>query len=213
MTAQERKEKTELYLKESGIPVNPGLPPIEEETEIVIRSAADIAKRIFILVYMGVYAEDGDRDEIMHFFKSEKLWDFISENEKELLLKKKLTEKDKIYISWRSEAIYLLLWSIHKIEELALPVEQCDIAGMLDLLPDAFESTKEFIESATVRTRREILDQSDLIYRLHWAVREADSNDDDIPADMDPGIIQEWHYAINWITFYDEDWDNITTDT
>jgi Domain of unknown function (DUF4272) len=213
MTAQKRKEKTELYLKGLDIPFNIGLPPIEEESDAIIRTAADIAKRIFILVYLGVYSENIARNEIIDFLKSEQLWDTVSEFEKKLLLKKKLTEKDKINISWRSEGIYLMLWTINKIDNLGLPIEQCDIGTMLDLLPNTFDSTKEFVRNATIRPVAEILDKSDLIYRLHWAAREADSNDEDIPGNIDTGIIQEWHYAINWITYYDENWDEITTDT
>ena len=213
MTAQERKEKTEIYLKGLDIPFNFGLPLIEEESDAIIRSAADIAKRIFILVYLGVYSEDGDRNEIIEFFKSEELWGSVSECEKKLLLKKKLTEKDKINISWRSEGIYLMLWAINKIDNLALPIEQCDIGEMLDLLPISFDSTYDFIQNACIRTTEEILDKSDLIYRIHWATREAESNDEEIPGSVDTGIIEEWHYAINWITYYDEKWDDILTDT
>ena len=213
MTAQERKEKTEIYLKGLDIPFNFGLPLIEEESDAIIRSAADIAKRIFILVYLGVYSEDGDRNEIIEFFKSEELWDSVSECEKKLLLKKKLTEKDKINISWRSEGIYLMLWAINKIDNLALPIEQCDIGEMLDILPIAFDSTNDFIQNACIRTTEEILDKSDLIYRIHWATREAESNDEEIPGSVDTGIIEEWHYAINWITYYDEKWADILTDT
>jgi hypothetical protein len=213
MTAQERKEKTEIYLKGLDIPFNFGLPPIEEESDAIIRTATEIAKRIFILVYLGVYSEDIDKNEIIEFLKSEEIWDSVSEFEKKLLLKKKLTEKDKINISWRSEGIYLMLWTINKIDNLGLPIEQCDIGEMLDLLPNTFDSTKEFVQNATISPLAEILDKSDLIYRLHWAAREADSNDEDIPGNIDTGIIQEWHYAINWITYYDENWDEITTDT
>lgn len=213
MTAQARKQKTEAYLRELGIPFNFVLPPIEEESEASIRTASDIAKRIFILVYLGVYSEDGDKDEIIEFFKSEELWDSVSEHEKKLLFKNKLTEKDTINISWRSEGVYLMLWSISKIDNLGLPIEQCNIGEMLDLLPNAFESTKNFIEKAEIRPMAEILDKSDLIYRLHWAARQADSKNDEIPGNIDVGIIQEWHYAINWITYYEENWDDILTDT
>ena len=213
MTATERKEKTENYLKTLDIPFNPGLPAIEEEVDAVVRTAEDIAKRILILVYLGVYAEDGDRNEIVGFLKSSALWEAVSEYEKKLLSKKKLTEQDKINISWKSECIYLLLWAINKIEETGLPTEQCDIGAMLDLLPDAFGATEDFIVNAAIRPTAEILDKSDLIYRLHWAAREADANGEDTPGDIDTGIIEEWHYAINWITCYDENWDGILTDT
>jgi len=213
MTAQERKEKTEIYLKGLNIPFNFRLPPIEEENDVIVRSAVEIAKRIFILVYLGVYSEDGDRNEIIEFFKSEELWDSVSEYEKKLLLKEKLTEKDKINISWRSEGIYLLLWAINKIDHLGLPIDQCDIGTTLNLLPNAFNSTKEFTQNAIVRTREEILDKSDLIYRLHWVIREAKLNNGEIPSNLDSSIIEEWHYAINWITYYDDNWDDILTDT
>lgn len=82
MTAQERKEKTENYLKGLGIPFNFGLPPIEEEADAIVRSAANIAKRIFILAYLGVASEGGDRNEIVEFFKTEDLWESVSEYEK-----------------------------------------------------------------------------------------------------------------------------------
>ena len=213
MTAQERKENTENYLKGLDIPFNIGLPPIEEDDDAIILTASEIAKRIFILVYLGIYSEDGDRNEIIDFLKSEELWDSVSEYEKKLLSKKKLTEKDKINISWQSERIYLMLWAINKIDNLDLPIDQCNIGEMLDLLPNAFGSTKDFIQTATVRPTEEILDKSDLIYRLHWAAREADLKDEDIPGNIDIGIIQEWHYAINWITCYDKNWDDIQTDT
>ena len=106
-----------------------------------------------------------------------------------------------------------MLWAINKIDNLALPIEQCDIGEMLDLLPIAFDSTNDFIQNACIRTTEEILDKSDLIYRIHWATREAESNDEEIPGSVDTGIIEEWHYAINWITYYDEKWDDILTDT
>lgn len=213
MTAQERKEKTETYLKELDIPFNFGLPPIEEESDANIRTAADIAKRIFILVYLSVYVEGGDKDEIIEYFKSEELWDSVSNYEKKLLLKKKLTEKEKINISWQSECIYLMLWTINKIDNIGLPIDQCKVGKMLDLLPNAFDTTKDFIQNARVRPTVEILDKSDLIYRLHWAVRETDSKNKDILGSINSGIIQEWHYAINWITYYAENWDDILTDT
>lgn len=213
MTAQERKTKTEIYLKTLDIPLNVGLPHIEEEHEATVRNAADIAKRIIILVYLGVYSEGGDRNEIVDFFKSQELWESVSEYEKKLLLKRKLTDKDKIKISWQSECIYVLLWAITKIDNLGLPIDQCNIGEMLDLLPDAFGSTKDFIQNATVRPIAEILDKSDLMYRLHWAARDADLKDEPIPGNIDIGVIQEWHYAINWITYYDENWDDILTDT
>jgi Domain of unknown function (DUF4272) len=213
MTAQQRKEKTELYLKGLGIPYNIGLPIVDEEDEAIIRKPADIAKRIFVLAYLGVYAEDGDRNEIIEYLKLENIWDAVSDDEKELFLKDESTEQDKVNISWRSEAMYLMLWTINKIDKLDLPIEECSIWDTLNLLPDYLEPTKDFIANATIRTTQEILDETDLIYRLHWMVRQSGIENKTPAANINASMVMERHYALNWITYYDENWDEIMTDT
>ena len=112
MTAQERKIKTEHYLKGIDIPINPLLPVIEEEREVQIRNSKEIIERILVLTYLGVFADSptkGDKDEVINFLKTERLWEAVSEYEKTLFSKKKLTEKDTINISWKTECIYILL--------------------------------------------------------------------------------------------------------
>ena len=213
MTGQERKSKTELMLKELNISINIGLPIIEEENEAKIRSEKEIAERILILTYLVAYADTNEKDQIINYLKTEKLWEAVSKVEKKLFSKSKLTEKDKINISWHTEIIYLLLWSIQKIDDIGLPIEQCDTEEIFNILPEYLEDTSDFISTAKVRTNKEILDKSDLIYRLHWAVRQAELDDDEIPANIDAEVIEEWHYAINWITYYDDNWDEILTDT
>jgi Domain of unknown function (DUF4272) len=216
MTAQERKNKTEQFLIGLQIPINPILPVIEEENEVQIRSSKEIAKRILVLTYLGVYVDSETKEEkteIINFLKTEGLWEAVSEFEMKLFAKNKLTKKDKINISWRTECIYILLWTIQKIKTIDLPIEQCDTEQIFNILPEYLEPLKEFVQNATLRPLPEILDKSDLIYRLHWATREADSNEEDIPGNIDPGIIQEWHYTMNWLTYYDDNWDDILTDT
>ncbi len=213
MTARERKEKTELYLSKIGIPININLPPLEEENEVRIIAASDIAKRILILAYLGGYSQDGDKTEIIEYLKDEKLWDALSKNEIKLFSQKKLTKQDKINISWRSEGMLILLWAIKKIENTGLPIDQCNIGEILDLLPEPFTSSNEFIEKSSERTAREILDKADLIYRIHWATRQAELEGKDTPANCKSEILQEWHNAINWVINYAETWDDITTDT
>ena len=98
------------------------------------------------------------------------------------------------------------------MDELDLPIDEVNIADIVERLPKLMSSTKDFIESAAIRTTAEILDQSDLIYRLHWATRQAELNND-IELELNPSIVVERHYAINWVTYYGDNWDDITTDT
>ena len=73
---------------------------------------------------------------------------------------------------------------------------------------------EQFISSAKLRTPSEILDQADLIYRYHWAVVDARVNGKEPPAKLDPSVVMERHYALNWLIGYmNQEWDDVSTDT
>ena len=75
------------------------------------------------------------------------------------------------------------------------------------------EEAKGFIASAKLRNIEAILDETDKIYRIHWAVRDAQLNKKTVPAKLDSGVVVERHYALNWLIWYADEWDEITTDT
>lgn len=211
MTAQQRKNQTEIILKENNIPINQYLPLIEEESEAVIRPAADIAKRILILAYLNTTIDNrDDREDIIAYLKTEKLWGHVSQREQKLFTKDILSEKEAISISWTIECLYVMLWAINKIDDLGLPREEA--SGTVNLIPGYMESSEEFINVAVIRDTTEILDASDLIYRIHWAVRQSGMDDIEVP-NINQDVVSEWHRAINWITFYEDNWDHITTGT
>ncbi|MCF0058338.1 DUF4272 domain-containing protein [Dyadobacter sp. CY356] len=213
-TAEQRKKQTEILLKSLNITFIDHLPLIEEESEVIIRTAQQIAERILILVYLAYVSEVPDeRENVIEFLKTNLLWDKVSPDEKELFQKEELTDQETANISWRSEGVWLLLWTINKVDKLELPTEQVEIPEIVLRLPEFLTAPSEFIENAIVRPTTEILDQSDLIYRLHWATRNADLNNQPMPANLDFSIIMERHYAINWVTFYADEWDEISTDT
>jgi len=213
-TAEQRKKQTEKLLKSLNIPFVSHLPLIEEESEVKVRTAQEVAERILILVYLAFLSEVPDEKEaVISFLKTHLLWDKVSPEEKELYQKDQLTEQEAINILWRSEAIWLLLWSIHKVDKLKLPTTHAEVSEIMARVPEFFADPKNFIETAAVRSTPEILDASDLIYRLHWATRDAGLNNRPMPAKLDASVVMERHYAVNWLTYYAEDWDDITTDT
>lgn len=212
--AEQRKKRTERYLKSKNIPFIEHLPLIEEESEVKIRTAPEIATRILILVYVAFVSEVPDeRENVIDFLKEHLLWDKVSPEEKALLLKKEWTEQEVINASWRSEAVWLLLWCIQKVDELALPIAHAEVNEIMLRIPEFFTDPTTFIETAKVRSTAELLDASDLLYRIHWATRNAGLNNKPMPAKLDPSVVMERHYAINWVTFYADEWDEITTDT
>jgi hypothetical protein len=106
-----------------------------------------------------------------------------------------------------------MLWALRKVEKLSLPTSECNVEMLRSVLPKLGQSTHAFISSASLRSLSEILDATDLIYRIHWAVRDSQLNRQSIPAQLNPDVVIERHYALNWLTFYAEDWDDVTTDT
>lgn len=213
-TAEQRKKQTEKYLKSMNIPFIDHLPLIEEEGEVKIRTAQEIAERILVLVYLAYVSEvTEEKKNVIDFPKTNVLWEKVSPDEKELFQKEELAEQEATNISWRSEAIWLLLWTINKVEKLKLPTEQIEVNEIVSRLPEFLTNPTEFIKNAKVRPTTEILDVSDLIYRLHWAARNANLNNQPMPANLDLSIIMERHYAINWVIFYADEWDSVSTDT
>jgi Domain of unknown function (DUF4272) len=212
--AEQRKKQTEKYLKFLNIPFIDHLPLIEEESEVKIRTAQEIAERILVLVYLAYFSEVPDeRENVIDFLKTNSLWDKVSQDEKVLFQKEELTDQETANISWRSEGVWLLLWTINKVDKLELPTEQVEISEIVSRLPKFLTDPSEFIKAAIVRPTTEILDASDLIYRLHWATRNANLNNQPMPASLDLSIIMERHYAINWVTIYADKWDEVSTDT
>jgi hypothetical protein len=213
MSTSKSKNPNEILLASLGIAFFDRIPLIEKEQESEIRSPQDIAKRILILAYLCYIADvEESRSEIIEFLKKENLWASVTNDELQLFLKEKLTEKERINISWRAEGIWLLLFTINKIEKLELPQQEIEMDSIFNEITDFLTGTNEFIKSAAIRSSSEILDLWDLIYRIHWAIRNTKLNNL-APLDVDPSIVFERHHAINWVINSSLNWDDITTDT
>jgi len=93
-----------------------------------------------------------------------------------------------------------------------LPKGECHTDHVHKVMPNKGE-VAEFISSARLRPKSEILDETDRIYRIHWAVRDAQINSRPIPAGLNGSVVVERHCALNWLTWYADEWDDVTTDT
>jgi hypothetical protein len=206
MTALQRKENTERILATYGLVIVDDLPLLEEEHAIILRTSQEIAQRILILTYLNCVATDHSlRQEVMMFLIHQKLWNHVTEEEKDLFHKTELTEGELSTILWRAESIWILLWSINKVDELELPNQEVDLQAIFPLLPGFFEPTDEFIRTASIRATSEILDQADFVFRLNWALREASLKGS--PSTLfNESIAYERFFAINWVTGMRERW-------
>ena len=205
-----RKDKNEQLLKSLDVPVNPNLPEIEDPPRL--RTSQNIARRAVVLYAVVLVGYKLDKDAT-GWLKREGLWDYASKKEKDLLESRNRSEQDLRDATWRIEALLTLLWALEKIDKLELPRDQADGDIIEHILPKQGESTAKFINQATLRSKTELLDATDLIYRIHWAVVEAQEKKSPIPGNFDSDVVYERHYALNWLAYNAEDWDNIHTDT
>ena len=208
-----RKERTEGYLKSLGVPVNPHLPLVEGETAVRFREPKEVAKRAVVLYALVAVAHRADRERATSWLKREGLWESVSPKEKAFLESDDPPEQDRVEASWRAESLWTLLWALGKTERLDLPKEMCDTQLIQQIMPAPESSCTEFINQAALRPPPEILDATDLIYRVHWAVVDARLNGRETPGGFHPGIVYERHYALNWLVWYADEWDDVATDT
>jgi hypothetical protein len=117
---------------------------------------------------------------------------------------------------WRTESINVLLWALGINNFLTYPNKTCDESGSAEINIHRIYSftEQEFRDNTTLKTKSEILDEADLILRLHWACVNARIKNEPPPSDLNPSVIYVRHWTLNWLTNYmNQEWDNITTDT
>ncbi|MDO1451682.1 DUF4272 domain-containing protein [Rhodocytophaga aerolata] len=215
-TAHIRKEKTEAYLKEKQIKINPHLPYIETEKETTLRIPKEIAQRVTILAMVNLVAFDNfTGKQAIEYLTNYNLWDKVTPEEKAFL--ENPTPEQKNEESWKAEAIWTLLWALKKVPDLEFPEKLCDLNKVaIDDYPfqGLDKDPNVFINSITQsRSKTEILDANDLYYRIDWACVDARINNRSIIG-VNPGVVYERHYALNWlINYMNQEWDEISCDT
>ncbi|WP_127127009.1 DUF4272 domain-containing protein [Pseudoflavitalea rhizosphaerae] len=210
-----RKSRSEQLIGSWKIKVNSHLPVIDPEETVTIRRPEEIAQRVAVLAVVNLVAFSHiPPEEARDYLQQNNLWDFVSPAEKDFL--NEPTDEKKSRESWKCECIYTLLWALNKTETLPSPAQLCDLGN---IPPEKYpvgkdKSPEDFIRSATVvRSKTEILDASDLYYRLDWACVDARINGKQI-TEAHPGVVYERHYALNWLMNYgNQEWDDVSCDT
>ena len=210
--AIDRRLRSESILRAEGVPFLAALPVIETAAEALKRSKEEVALRTLCLLLVAAKGEGLAQEVVERALKSYELRPHLSPKELGFVLDNSPSQHDRIQFTWRYEAAWTLLWALSFVAELGKPVQICDVEFALRTMTET--TTSQFIEGAGLRPIADILDQADLIYRYHWAVRNARIKGQQIPAALDPGVTEERHYALNWLVGYlEQAWDHVTTDT
>ena len=207
----ERKAKTEVFLKEHDIKMSKTLPCVASESETEIRTTKEVIDRVFALMLIAVKGE-GCPQEDLEKAKKDKKVDSFTTYENYLFDKSELEDQEQSNAIWRYESLNTMLWALGFIAELTYPDQICDAGEIVGL---CFTHPRtEFENKAKLRSKSEILDELDKIYRMNWTCVDARIKDETISGYLNGSIIYERHYSLNWLTKYqNQDWDDVTTNT
>lgn len=215
MSPQERKSISESKLLALGVPVNEHLPVIEAERDVEVRSQEEVLRRLVALWAVVDKAFLKAASETATYISSNGMDAWLSKVEREFLFDKTPNERDAIHFSWQLEALYFVAWCAGLLECGEVPNEESSVKPILDLFPSGAEKPVRLRSALRLRSKREILNRADILYRLHWAVRNGKLTGSGAPDGINGEVVQEWHRAVNWMIQYDseDDWDQVGTDT
>lgn len=225
-----RAARSFAQLKKRSIPAYDGPLFVADDDAANLQTPQDVARRALVLWAVELRAEGTPQHEAKSLIEEMNLWDFVSEKEKAFLDNPSPEESESARLVWRLESIWVLLWALGHVDDLNWPSEMCDVPQLVQILRP-LEADPDFITNAKLRPRKEILDQQDLIMRIHWAIRDAYLNHEaKVPEDLDwsgssqllpiqqcaaVGVVEQRHYVLNWIVRYldPKGWDDVDTPT
>lgn len=219
---KDRKARSIAVCKAKGIPFIEHLRAAVYESECRIPSKEDILHRAAAVFAACVYAEvhtSGQYEEPKEAAK-----EMTEELDKRYGINAWLSPKEQAYLEgklddaashnrfgWRYECCAVLLWAL-SLYELGDPDEICDASKLGAIMwNNDFDS---LMEKAQLRSKEELLDRQDLIFRYDWACVDARIHGKELTA-VSGDIVYEWHYALNWLVGAEgiTDWDGVRTTT
>jgi hypothetical protein len=210
--AIDRKLRSESILQAEGVPLLARLPVFATTAEALKRSKEEVALRTLCLLLVAAKGEGVEEEIVERVLTEYELRPHLSPKELTFLLDNSPSEHDRIQFIWRHEAVWTLLWALGFVAQLGKPVQTCDVKFSVATITE--RTSSEFIADSELRPIADILDQADLIYRYHWAVRNASLAGQQIPAALNPDVTVERHHALNWLIGYlEQAWDDVSTDT
>lgn len=206
-----RKNKSEAFLHENGIKINKNLPAIISENEVELRSKDEIINRVYALLIISAKGEGVEQEHLIRAVEGKQINSF-SPREEIVYNTATLEDNDRAYATWRYESLYTLLWALGIMDEHKFPSEICNVQ---EVVSKVFQPTRdEFIAQVQLRSTEEILNELDKTYRMNWACVDARIHGQEVEGNIIPSIIYERHYALNWLTkFENQEWDDIQTPT
>ena len=216
-----RKELSELTLHKRGIRINLQLPLIESEDEITLRSWEQLRDRLLALHLCCLAAQPEQQADLNNL---------ITKHNLQHNLQHILSAQEQAWITHQQQpaalpdfamhchyALHFLQWATGLQPAPGMP-DRAERLADLSLTHHLFETANSPASAPAalrLRSKSELLDWADLLYRLHWSVRHAHITNKPTPGRLHAASVLAWHQAANWLIAYDneDDWDQVSTET
>jgi hypothetical protein len=170
------------------------------------KERSEVALTMVAVKGEGPLSHEEIQKGVIHFGASE----CFSPHEKSFMDNLSPSAQDCTQFTWRYESLNVLLWFLGFVPLLIRPDKLCDAGHVVKFLGNLQKAG--LIEKANRRSPCELLDFTDLSFRYHWAVRDAQLRGHAVPAGLHSGVVYERHYALNWLV-QGGDWDSVDTST
>ena len=209
-----RKELSELVLHKRGIRLNLQQAVIESEDEITVRDLPSVWRRLQALTLTELYrSQQLTQQQAQTLLQDEELTQALSQAEQNAL-NDTATDWQQALPESR-HALRFLGWCCGLQKQLGMPEPRKNDDDLAALCARITVTGGQAAPVLVMRSKSELLDWADLLYRLHWAVRHAQLMDKPVPGRLDAQAVSGWHKAINWLICYEDqdDWDLVSTET
>ena len=219
----ERRDRSMDLLRDKHIYVTPWLPLLWERAEEPGRTVEEVCRRAAALLIVSLYSEcrvgehmsyEESREFVKPIIEGYGAEGFFSPGEKAYLDDPNSTEQTQIQYAWQYENLWVMEWALGLTDDLFWPTRICDVPQSVRIMRE-YPSMEELTAAARLRPRKELLDQADLIYRLHWACVDARVMGMPAPQELEEGVVMERHRALFWLAGCDEmcGWDDVDLST
>jgi hypothetical protein len=211
---QLRRAQSEAYCRAHGVPYykNPTAMFVDSEAETTLRTPNQVVGRALALCFIGLKSEGLPPARLAEIDRAYHIAAKLTPKERAYVAAPQPTTQQQLEANWRYESLHVLLWALGYVDALNYPDTSCDVAHDTAIIHALSEA--QFRQGAKLRSKKELLDQADLILRLGWACDEARLAQQPAPGNLSPDIVLERHYSLNWLIQYaNQEWDDVSTDT
>lgn len=198
------------------LPVNP------DDSEVTLRTPEEVAKRAVGLLAVSVFSElliknhktpDQARayiQELIQHFGIYNIEDIVTPSELGYYYSTTPTQAAQLNYIWAYGDLWCMEWALG-LTEWTEPNRMCNVQQAVKNMTQ-FNSINDIVRKTRMRSKQEILDKADIIYRMDWVAVNAYIKGMKPPALINPTIVKDRHRALNWLwRFGNSDWDNVDT--